>query len=174
LRAASKKLLRLGITLTTAHGGTKRLAGLATAFNEFRKIGPEKYTEALNILLDAWDGAFDSLRAESISAICEFVDLYEGEYDRKRLIRRFRGYDPINIFRKVRAMATISRIQNICIMYGNVQRNHRKISPFTLNSKEATMTEMRKNWFTACDIYIANLTLESSDKEARGRFWSFE
>ena len=94
-----------GITLDfSQQGGTKRLACIATAFNEFRKIGPEKYKEALTILLEAWDGAFDSLRAESVSAMCEFVDLYEGEYDRKRLIRRFRGYDPINIFRKGRAM----------------------------------------------------------------------
>lgn len=85
-------------------GGTKRLACIATAFNEFQKIGAEKYKEALMILLDAWDGAFDSLRAESVSAMCEFVDLYEGEYDRKRMIRRFREYDPINIFRKGRAM----------------------------------------------------------------------
>ena len=85
-------------------GGTKRLACIATAFNEYRKIGPEKYKEALTILLEAWDGAFDSLRAESVSAMCEFVDLYEGEYDRKRLIKRCRGYDPINIFRKGRAM----------------------------------------------------------------------
>lgn len=94
-----------GISLDfSQQGGTKRLACIATAFNEYRKIGPEKYKEALTILLEAWDGAFDSLRAESVSAMCEFVDLYEGEYDRKRLIRRFRGYDPINIFRKGRAM----------------------------------------------------------------------
>ena len=85
-------------------GGAKRLACIATAFNEYQKIGPEKYKEALTILLDAWDGAFDSLRAESVAAMCEFVDLYEGEYDRNRMIRRFKGYDPINIFRKGRAM----------------------------------------------------------------------
>lgn len=85
-------------------GGTKRLACIATAFNEYQKIGPEKYKDALMILLEAWDGAFDSLRAESILAMCEFVDLYEGEYDRKRLVKRLKGYDPINIFRKGRAM----------------------------------------------------------------------
>lgn len=85
-------------------GGTGRLACVATAFNEFRKVGPTKYKEAMTILLDAWNGHQDSLRAETVSAMCEFVDLYEGEYDRKRMIKRFQGYDPIHIFRKGRAM----------------------------------------------------------------------
>lgn len=84
--------------------GTKRIGCVATAFEEFRRIGPEKYKEALNILLEAWDGAADSLRAETVSAMCRFVDLYAGEYDRKRLIRRFKAYDPIHIFREGRAM----------------------------------------------------------------------
>ena len=85
-------------------GGTMRLACIATAFNEFRKVGPEKYREALSILIDSWGGAYDALRAETITAVCEFIDLYEGEYDRDRMIRRFKRYDPINIFRKGRAM----------------------------------------------------------------------
>ena len=77
-----------------------RLACVSTAFKAFRKIGPEKYTDALRILLEAWNGDPDSLRAEAVGAMCEFVDLYSGEFDRKRLVRRCRKYDPLTIYRK--------------------------------------------------------------------------
>ena len=43
-----------------------RLACVSTAFKAFRKIGPEKYTDALRILLEAWNGDPDSLRAEAV------------------------------------------------------------------------------------------------------------
>ena len=86
--------------------GTKRIGCVATAFEEFRRIGPEKYKEVLNILLEAGDGDPDCMRAEAISGMCRFVDLYAGEYDRKRLIRRFKGYDPIHIYREGRAMGS--------------------------------------------------------------------
>ena len=95
----------MGLTLDySQQGGTGRIACIATAFHEFQKVGPEKYREALTILLDAWNGHRDSLRAETVTAMCEFVDLYEGEYNRKRMVKRFQGCDPILIFRKGRAM----------------------------------------------------------------------
>ena len=60
--------------------------------------------EAISILLDSWDGAPDSLRSEIVMAMCRFVDLYYGEYDRKRLIRRCRRFDPLTIYRKGQAV----------------------------------------------------------------------
>ena len=84
--------------------GRCRLACVATAFREFQKVGDDKYKEAISILLEAWDGDPDSLRSETVSAMCRFVDLYEGEYDRKRLIRRCRKYDPLAVYRKGQAM----------------------------------------------------------------------
>jgi len=84
--------------------GKKRMGCIATAFGEYRRIGQEKYREALNILLDAWNGDPDSLRAETVLGMCRFVDLYEGEYDRNRLVRRLKGYDPVRIFREGRSM----------------------------------------------------------------------
>ena len=86
--------------------GDKRLACVATAFNEFQRVGAEKYKEALTLLLEAWNGDPDSLRAETVTAMCRFVELYDGEYDKKRLIQRFRKYDPITIFRDGRSMTT--------------------------------------------------------------------
>ena len=81
-----------------------RLACVSTAFKEFKKLGPEKYREAISILLESWDGAPDSLRTEIVMAMCRFVDLYYGEYDRKRLIRRCRRFDPLTIYRKGQAV----------------------------------------------------------------------
>lgn len=84
--------------------GKNRLACVGTAFNEFSRLGPEKYKEALGILLEAWDGDPDALRAETVTAMCAFVDLYWKEYDRKRLVRRCRKVDPITVYREGRAM----------------------------------------------------------------------
>ena len=84
--------------------GRNRLACVATAFKEFSRLGPEKYKEALSILLEAWDGDPDALRSETVTAMCAFVDLYWEEYDRKRLIRQCRKKDPLTIYRDGRAM----------------------------------------------------------------------
>ena len=56
--------------------GKSRLACVSTAYKEYRKIGPESYMDAIRILLEAWDNDPDSLRAEAVSGMCGFVDLY--------------------------------------------------------------------------------------------------
>lgn len=86
--------------------GKKRLACIATAFREFHKVGAERYKEALSIILEAWDGDPDSLRAETVQGMLRFVDLYYKEYDRARLIRRCRRVDPLVIYREGKAMAS--------------------------------------------------------------------
>ncbi len=86
--------------------GKKRLACIATAFKEFHKVGAERYREALSIILEAWDGDSDSLRAETVQGMIRFVDLYYGEYDRDRLVKRCRRVDPLIIYREGKAMAS--------------------------------------------------------------------
>ena len=86
--------------------GKKRIGCVATALNEFRRIGTDKYREALKLLVESWDGHPDAMRAETISGVCRFVELYFGEYDRKRLIKKFRGVDPLMIYRKGNALGT--------------------------------------------------------------------
>lgn len=85
--------------------GMKRIACVGTAFNGYQRVGEKKYKEALSLLLEAWKGDPDSLRAETITAMCHFVELYDGEYKQKRLIQRFRKYDPITIYREGRSMS---------------------------------------------------------------------
>ena len=86
--------------------GKKRLACIATAFKEFHKVGAERYKEALSIILEAWDGDPDSLRSETVQGMIRFVDLYYGEYDRERFIKRCRRVDPLIIYREGKAMAS--------------------------------------------------------------------
>ena len=85
--------------------GKNRIACISTAFEEYQRIGDDKYREAIRLLIDGWDGDPDSLRTETVKALCRFVDLYEGEYDRKRLVRQFRKVDPLFIVRNGRALS---------------------------------------------------------------------
>ena len=87
------------------HKGKNRLACIGAALEEYRKLGAEKYKEALRLIVEGWDGDPDSLRAETVRSVCRFVDLYEGEYDRNRLVKRFRSVDPMKIYRDGRAIA---------------------------------------------------------------------
>lgn len=86
------------------HKGRKRVACIASALTEFRKLGSEKYQMAMKMILDGWDGDPDSLRAETVTGVCRFVDLYSGEFDPKRAVKRFRTVDPLKIYRDGRAM----------------------------------------------------------------------
>ena len=86
------------------HKGRYRIACIAAALSEFRKLGPEKYQMAMKMILDGWDGDPDSLRAETVTGVCRFVDLYRGEFDPKRAVKRFRTVDPLKIYRDGKAM----------------------------------------------------------------------
>ena len=87
--------------------GAKRLACISTAFGLFQKVGGGVYREAMQAIVDAWKGDPDSLRAETVQGLVEFVDLYHGEYSRKRLVTRLRQVDPVVIFREGRAMTSL-------------------------------------------------------------------
>ena len=82
-------------------------AGLTLSFNQTRglnRIGcVDIYTEALRVIAKAWDGHKDSLRAEAILGVTEFVRVYHDEYDPRRLVSRCHRCDPMHIYRKARA-----------------------------------------------------------------------
>lgn len=84
--------------------GKKKLACVSTAFTQFKKLGAERYREALKILITAWGGDMESLRGETVQGICRFVDLYYGEFDPRRLVLRLRRVDPLTIYREGKAM----------------------------------------------------------------------
>lgn len=88
----------------TQQSARRRLGCVATAFKEYQKVGERMYIDALRILADAWDGDPESLRSETVTAMCRFVELYDEEYDRERLVRRLKKEDPIAIYRNGRDM----------------------------------------------------------------------
>ena len=95
---------RAGLTLSFNQSrGLNRIGCVAAARAEFQSAGAEIYTEALRVIAAAWDGHKDSLRAETIQGVTEFIKLYHDEYDPKRLVSRCRRCDPMHIYRKARA-----------------------------------------------------------------------
>ena len=83
--------------------GKNRMGCVATARRIYAAIGPERYKEAMSILVQAWDGAPDSFRAENVVSIGWFVDLYYKEYNRDRLLAQLRKVDPLAIYRSGKA-----------------------------------------------------------------------
>ena len=84
--------------------GRARMGCIATALKEYKKVGADHYKEALRLILKAWDGHPDSMRAETVVGVTRFVDLYHDEYDPKRFVSRCRKTDPIVICRDGHAM----------------------------------------------------------------------
>lgn len=111
--------------------GTSRLACAGTARNLFQKYGEELYTEALSIIVEAWDGAPDSLRAETLKGVTRFIDLYAGEYDRRRLVACLRRVDPITIYREGRSMS--------CTMSGDKRYLYQVYSLYNGSSRKYSL-----------------------------------
>lgn len=83
--------------------GQNRIGCVSTAYDEFKSVGTKIYVEALRIITAAWDGHKDSLRAETVQGMTEFVKLYYAEYNPKRLVSRCRRVDPMHICRSAKA-----------------------------------------------------------------------
>lgn len=97
--------LSVGLALDFDHNrGLDRIGCIKTAFNAYKRIGEERYTEAMKILKAAWDGDPDSFRTENIIAITYFVDRYHGQYCPHRLVNQLRSTYPLKIYRDGRAI----------------------------------------------------------------------
>ena len=79
--------------------GKKRIICINTAFSEFRRVGATVYKEALGVIVQAWNGAPDSLRAETLQGVIGFVEVYNEAYDKRRLIARLHSTDPLSVYR---------------------------------------------------------------------------
>lgn len=83
--------------------GSKRIVCINTAFTEFKRVGADLYKDALRVILEAWGGEPDSLRAETIQGVIGFLELYHHECNRSRLIERLRNTDPLSVYRSGKA-----------------------------------------------------------------------
>ena len=92
-----------GVHLSFEEGrGKQRISCIATAYHEFIRLGPERYIESLDVLLNAWNDEPDSMSSANLLGICRFVELYHSEYNKGRLIAKLRQVDAFTIFRLAR------------------------------------------------------------------------
>lgn len=84
--------------------GYMRIGCIQTAFDAYRKLGTERYKEAMRVIIEAWGGDPDSFRTENVVGITRFVDLYHDAYIQQRLVNRLSNVDPLTILREGRAM----------------------------------------------------------------------
>ena len=108
--------------------GVGRIICINTAFAEFKRVGAEIYKEALTLLLEAWGGDPDSLRAEIIQGIVHFVELYHGEYDRERLIYSLRAYEPKFIYAAGKAEKELRGVKRYVNLFYRIYNGRRKHS----------------------------------------------
>ena len=80
--------------------GKLRIGCIGTAFEEFKRVGADLYKEALSLIVAAWHGDPESLRAETIQSVIRFIELYRDEYDPRRLVTRLLKTDPLTIYRE--------------------------------------------------------------------------
>ena len=84
-----------GIVLDLTDTSCKNhLICLNTALAMYKKLGPKMYKDALNVIMNAWEGEPESLKMEIIIAVCMFIRLYHDVYDMERLIWRLRPESP--------------------------------------------------------------------------------
>ena len=84
--------------------GKCRIGCVGTAYSIYKKVGEKIYKEGMQHIVNAWDGAPDSLRFEILLGVVFFVDLYHDEYSPKRLVEQLRRYDPLTIYREGRSL----------------------------------------------------------------------
>ena len=109
-------------------GGVGRIICSNTAFAEFKRVGAEIYKEALTILLEAWGGDPESLRAEVLQGFIHFVELYHDEYDRNRLIYSLRSYEPNFIYVAGKAEKELRGVKRYINIFYRIYNGRRKYS----------------------------------------------
>lgn len=77
------------------------IACVSTALHAFKALGKNLYIEAMSIIAEAWKGKPDSLRFEIVKAVTEFVQYYNGQYDKDLLIKALKSINPTKIRNKI-------------------------------------------------------------------------
>ena len=74
-----------------------------TCLREYRRVGPETYSNALGVIYSAWGGAQDSLLCSIIIGVSEFMKCYAGEFNTQRLISLLSRTDPRELHQKMQS-----------------------------------------------------------------------
>lgn len=77
--------------------GDYHIKCINTALRMYRKLGAERYSEALAVIYSAWKGHPESLRGDIVIGVCEFVRLYHGRYNQFLLSQALGNVDPFKL-----------------------------------------------------------------------------
>lgn len=96
--------LKTGVSFeNSGESNTCNLRCINTARSEYERVGEKVYTEALDIMVEAWTGCRSAFKAEVLKSVVAFVKEYSGKYSRERLIARLKAEDPETIYRAIRS-----------------------------------------------------------------------
>ena len=84
--------------------GKYRLRCINTARSEYGKIGEKRYKASMKIIVDAWKGKSVSFISEIVVAMCNFVNIYYGEYDHKKFAKKLSHIEPYEIVKAARTI----------------------------------------------------------------------
>lgn len=83
----------------TCNMGIKHLVACTKAKRCYDRMIPEDYVDMLNIILEAWGGTAESLRAEIIGGMFEFYRAFRKKFKRGVLVDRLAMVQPMAIIR---------------------------------------------------------------------------
>ena len=80
----------VGLRLSTTgySKGVNTICAVAKARQLYDKVGPERYKEILQLVMDTWHGEVKSLTTHMIGGVAVFLATYGDEYNRERFIRK--------------------------------------------------------------------------------------
>ena len=95
----------IGITVSFTNTKTvNTTAAIAACKNAYKRLGSQKYTDALAVLKNAWNGDNDGLTAQFINGITELFVTHYAEIDQKRLVNALSKNNPIYYARSAKDM----------------------------------------------------------------------
>lgn len=92
--------------------GKCRLRCINTAKKLFVKFGEKKYIEALRVANTAWQGKPNAFYADVLKSICEFVSIYDGDYNYTTLVQALDTKNPYEIALNVKLPSVNSGRKN--------------------------------------------------------------
>lgn len=103
---------KIGIDVSLSNvKGRYRIRCVATAYNQFRRVGEKKYCESMKVICEAWNGDPSSFLVPLVIGVTNFVDLYYKEYDHRRLVNVLRNVDPRELVRELEKEEKFARIK---------------------------------------------------------------
>ena len=89
-----------GVGVEFAYDGIRapwKIYCIGTAYELYKQYGHGHYVEMLRIIGEAWKGNVDSYLAGVLRGVTRFISVYEGEYNRERLVYQLSRAHPKTI-----------------------------------------------------------------------------